>query len=358
MAAAVATLSEPILAQLGDEGHLAAGRQRRGTGPGPRGRAPGDGTVERHLGRGGRRRRSARRPRCGSRPPGRGRGLGGRVVPGPLDVALGPRATLAALASVGEAVSPTSHRWSTLNAAAVRRMAPTLNGDCTWSRMSPRPAGGPAPPGPVQALEPGGVELAAGHGRASLGTRRAGGRPCGWPGGRRSSPRPAASAAASRRPGASAPPAGRGRRRRAGQPGPSRSWSAAFPTRTGGFDHRPRSRTPAGTSSGADRPHVAEPGGRGVGPGQLERPLVDVDRPHGGARRPGRQRQRHRAVAAAEVDQVAGRAAAGGQQQHLGAGIDPAGREHAPVGAQGEGHVGQVEAHLGRARRAAGAGEK
>ena len=56
-----------------------------------------------------------------------------------------------------------------------------------------------------------------------------------------------------------------------------------------------------------DDAHVGEPEALGVRPAQLEGPLVHVDRPHGrGGRAPG-QRARDRSVAAAEVDQGARR---------------------------------------------------
>ena len=114
-----------------------------------------------------------------------------------------------------------------------------------------------------------------------------------------------------------------------------------------------RPRGPPGTSSAGHGPHVGEPEPLGVGPAQLERPLVHVDGPH---RRGGRARgegARDRSVAAAEVDQGARRGRRRAvEQEVLRARVDPVGGEDAAVGGEGERQVGEVESDLLRGRPA------
>ncbi len=151
----------------------------------------------------------------------------------------------------------------------------------------------------------------------------------------------------------------------------SRSCSACLPILIGGFDQSAANRTSSGTCSGVTGTHVLAPEPRRVLAGQLQRPLVDVDRPH---RRPGRvqrHRQRERSPAAAEVEQVAlGRRRGRLAQQHPGAEVDvaaaedPGGRHHLDLAA-GEPHLeraslvrgarGVAEVVVGHARTVPGA---
>ena len=64
----------------------------------------------------------------------------------------------------------------------------------------------------------------------------------------------------------------------------SSSCSAGLPMRIGGLLQMQSKRTSAGTSSGAATCDVRDAVGGGVRRAQLARPLVDVDRPHRGAR--------------------------------------------------------------------------
>ena len=132
-------------------------------------------------------------------------------------------------------------------------------------------------------------------GRVRARPRRGGGSPAGTHGGMWGAP-----ASPSQRARESAPRL-RPTTRWASAPGARRashevrtSCSAALPMRIGGLDHSPSTTRSSGTSSGVDDPDpVADPGGLGVGPGQLEGPLVHVHRPDrglGGPAGPGRRR--------------------------------------------------------------------
>ena len=126
-------------------------------------------------------------------------------------------------------------------------------------------------------------------------------------------------------------------------------------------DHRRDARS-SGTSLGdTDPDRSATPGRRGVGraqgpgPGRWGRPPTPCV---SGWRRA--RVDRDRPVPAAEVDQVAGRPALGrvatagavSTSSALRAGVDASGGEHPAVGVQCGREVGQVEVHLGGARRA------
>ena len=195
------------------------------TAHGPRGRWPGTpGWRGRPRGGDGRS-RPARCRRSGTRPHGR------RRRPRPRSrgrsrcrSAGSPSAVFWTLASVGEG-APTSHRWSTEKAAAVRRIAPTLNGFCTpsssrpslpsvrrrrsrWRRLSSVPPRLRGTTGPSSAVEDGRLigptPPAAGSRRARRGAR--------WP-----SPRPPSTRRGSRRRGGAAPRATPWRRGRGGR---------------------------------------------------------------------------------------------------------------------------------------------
>ena len=105
-----------------------------------------------------------------------------------------------------------------------------------------------------------------------------------------------------------------GRRRRAPAAGSqvrSRSWSTALPTRIGGLDQIRSNRTSSGMPSAVRRAHAVEPQRARVAPGQVERALVDVERPDRGGGGAQGQGERDRAPAAAEVEEGAGGGGAG-----------------------------------------------
>ncbi len=105
----------------------------------------------------------------------------------------------------------------------------------------------------------------------------------------------------------------------------------------------------AGDGIGRHGAKVGQAEGGGVLPDQLDGPLVDVNRPDRGAGAAAGHGHRDRAVAAAEIEQVAGRGRRrGGPQQDHGPGVDPARREDAPIGSQPHRRVGQGQDHLAR----------
>jgi len=89
-------------------------------------------------------------------------------------------------------------------------------------------------------------------------------------------------------------------------------------------------------------------GGRRVGYAQAHRPLVHVDGPDGGLGGPSGQGDGDGAVAAPEVEQVGGplRRRRPVEQQVLRTGIDSVAGEHAGVGRELDGEVGQRQAYL------------
>ncbi len=201
----------------------------------------------------------------------------------------------------GRGVCPASHTSSTRRAAAVRMMAPTLNGPCTSSSTS------------ADATRP--CDAATLGAAASCRCRRAASRrahlehavarlaSCG---GRRTSPPPPTSGGASRPRGASARRARRARRVPAG-PARCRAGRAgrALPMRIGGFDHSSSTTRSAGTSSGGTARTLASPS-RSAFARHRSSARSFTSTAHtvaAGERR--RERARDRSVAAAEVDQGA-----------------------------------------------------
>ena len=230
-------------------------------------------------------------------------------------------------------------------------------------QREPRVAG--PPPVAVEPLDVGRAQL---PGRARRRRARAGSRaghlgsfgreyPPGADGNRsvrraasRTSPvRPASGAASRRRgcgpsPGSAPEAAGRPGASRASQ-SPSRACSASLPIRTGGLDQIPANRGGRDGSSGAAQRTLPRPAARAFRAHRLEGPLVDVDRPDRGARRARGQHAGDRAVAAAQVEQVAGRRRRRGLlEQQAGARVEPAGGEHPGVGGELQVDVGQHHA--------------
>ena len=204
---------------------------------------------------------------------------------------------------------------------------------------------GPAPL-PVEPFDLGGAQLPgrAGPGRAPDGSRaahpgpfglivhleQAVTAPCGQPGHRPALPgQPAV-----QRVGAQVAPdhqVGVARRAPAG-PASRTAARAARPCRCGpaGWTRSRRTWPGSAASPGGRQRTLARPARPGVPRAQLERPLVDVDRPHRGARRPGGQHAGDRAVAAAQVEQVAARPAARGPPRAAGGCPGRAGRGRTP----------------------------
>ena len=269
----------------------------------------------------GRPRRSARCRRAGS-PPSRsgGRGVGAAVVRTVhVEVALGAERGLA----------PSWRRWATrcvadqpqvLDPSAPPRCGgstPTLNGDCTPSSSRPTRPAVRRRHVAVEPLEAGGVELAAHAGpcrRAGPRTRRApGSRPA------TRARRPAQPSAVEPpgervgRRGASARRGRRGRRRPAGRASAvSRSWRAALPMRTGGFDQIAAKRCRPARRRAATTRTLARPAAAGVGRDRARARSFTSTAHTVARRRPGGERQGDRPVAAAQVEQVAGSPAAAG----------------------------------------------
>ena len=142
----------------------------------------------------------------------------------------------------------------------------------------------------------------------------------------------------------------------AGQPGeqqvvqrrPCRSGSA------GCCRWRRARRRPGTPSAAVTARDVGEPGRGGVAGAQPDGPLVDVDGPHVRRRGPAGQRQGDRAVAAPEVEQVAGPrpggAGASSSRNFVPGSIPPA--ENTPRSvSRVEREVGQGQLHRARARR-------
>ncbi len=86
--------------------------------------------------------------------------------------------------------------------------------------------------------------------------------------------------------------------------------------------------------------------------GQLDRSAIDVDRPHLGRRCPVSERDGDRAVPAAEIDQPGRRRSEGRpiDQQQPGSDVEPVMSEHASVGDQLGGQVGEHQRHRGAGR--------
>ena len=121
-----------------------------------------------------------------------------------------------------------------------------------------------------------------------------------------------------------------------------------MPSRTGGLEYTAANLMPLGDRVGFGGDDVAGAGSLGVARAEIERAAVDVHRPDPRVRVAQRQRDGDRAVAAADVDQLARRDRRQAAEQEIGAEVDVAVREDAAVGVELEAPV--REGHPDRPR--------
>ncbi len=128
-----------------------------------------------------------------------------------------------------------------------------------------------------------------------------------------------------------------------------------MPIRIGGFDQIVGEPEVGRHLVGGDDADVRDRIPVGVAGAQCPCRRVDVDRPHRGARGAAGHRERDRAGAAAEIEEVAGRRDGQvGTQQHRRGGVEVATREDASIGLHHEGGVGQGHVDQHRIRRGFG----
>ena len=126
-----------------------------------------------------------------------------------------------------------------------------------------------------------------------------------------------------------------------------RSWSAAFPTRTGGLDQIRSNEAEGSTSSGAETATLLRPLRGAVGGAEGPGALVDVDGDDHGRRCQASEGQSDRSRPATEVEEHSRRRRWWSIfQQHLGSGVEVAMAEHTAVGAQGQRRVDHGDDHL------------